>query len=122
MDKDKQRIAQLEDQVRRLQEGIGRWKRKANGVAPRFTYVSERHERGSHYISIPVEGLPGDAPLHEAQEYMRREVIPRFYPYKYSGCHTSKRYSGWVVTLVKSDNTVDMSDIPAPLDSDLDYE
>ncbi|OAS13238.1 hypothetical protein [Paenibacillus oryzisoli] len=103
-----ERIAYLEQQNRNLQESIGRWRRKAQGSATRFVYASERHERGNHYISVPIEGLPADTPLHEAQVFMRNNVLPRFYPYKYWNCYSSKRYGGWVVTLVKEDRTIDM--------------
>jgi hypothetical protein len=113
-----QRIADLEQQVKNLQESVGRWKRLAQekGKGARFEYVQQRHERGNHYISVPVEGLPSDTPLHEAQEYIRAHVIPKFYPYRYYNCYSSKRYGGWVVTLVKEDRTVDMDEIPAPID------
>lgn len=111
-----ERNRQLELQVRNLQEGIGRWRRKAEDKSPRIVYVSERHERGHHYISIPVEGLPSDTPLHEAQEYIRDHVLPKFHPYKYYNCYSSRRYSGWVVTLVREDKSVDMDAGPAPLD------
>jgi hypothetical protein len=111
-----ERNNQLELQVRSLQESIGRWRRKAEDKAPRFVYVSERHERGNHYISIPVEGLPSDTPLHEAQEHIRNHVLPKFYPYKYYNCYSSRRYSGWVVTLVREDRSVDMDAGPASVD------
>jgi hypothetical protein len=105
------RITQLEQQNRDLQERVGRWRRKAQGASARFEYVAERHERGHHYISIPVEGLPTDTPLHEAQEFIRGHVLPQFYPYRYWNCYSSKRYGGWVVTLVKVDQTIDMESV-----------
>jgi hypothetical protein len=108
-----QRMAHQEQQIKNLQESVGRWKRKAQETAPRFEYVSERHERGHHFISIPVEGLPSDVPLHEAQEYIRAHVLPKFYPYKYHNCYSSRRYGGWVVTLIKEDRTIDMDQVPA---------
>ena len=111
-----QRIAYIEQQNKTLQESVGRWRRKAEDKAPRFVYVSERHERGNHYISIPVEGLPSDTPLHEAQEHIRDHLLPKFYPYKYYNCYSSRRYSGWVVTLVREDRAVDMDAIPASTD------
>lgn len=108
------RIADLEQQVKKLQESVGRWRRKAQAAEPRFEYVSERYERGHHYISIPVEGLPSDAPLHEAQEYIRFHILPKFYPYRYHNCYSSWRYGGWIVTMVQEDKTIDMEEIPGP--------
>ncbi|NHN33557.1 hypothetical protein [Paenibacillus agricola] len=108
-----ERNSQLELQVRNLQESVGRWKREAQGKPPRFEYVQQRHERGQHYISVPVESLPSDTPLHEAQEYIRDHVLPKFYPYKYYNCYSSRRYSGWVVTMVREDRDVDMDAGPA---------
>lgn len=105
-----QRIIDLEQQVKNLQESVGRWRRMAQGAPPRFVYVSERHERGHHYISVPVEPLPADTPLHEAQEFIRDNIIPKFYPYRYYNCYSSKRYGGWVVTLMKEDRIIDMEE------------
>jgi hypothetical protein len=90
--------------------------REAEGKPPRFEYVQQRHERGHHYISVPVEGLPSDTPLHEAQEHIRARVLPKFHPYKYYNCYSSRRYSGWVVTLVREDRAVDMDAGPVPTD------
>lgn len=111
-----ERNNQLELQVKNLQEAVGRWKREAQVREPRFEYVQQRHERGQHYISVPVEGLPSDTPLHEAQEHIRDHVLPKFYPYKYYNCYSSRRYGGWVVTMVREDKAVDMDAIPTPLD------
>lgn len=107
------RVADLQQQVRNLQESVGRWRQKAEESPPRFEYVSERHERGHHFISVPVAGLPSDMPLHETQEYIRAYILPRFYPYRYYNCYSSKRYGGWVATLVKEDRTIEMDEVPA---------
>jgi hypothetical protein len=110
-----ERITHLDQQNKNLQESVGRWKRLAQekGNRLRFEYVQQRHERGQHFISIPVEGLPSDSPLHEAQDYIRIQVLPKFYPYRYYNCYSSRRYGGWVVTLAKEDKTVNMDEIPA---------
>jgi hypothetical protein len=102
------RIAELEGQVRHLQESVGKWRRKAQEAAPRFTYVSERHERGMHYISIPVADAPSDLTLHEIQQHVRDNLLPQYYPYRYYNVYTSKRHDGWVTTLVKEDNVIEM--------------
>jgi hypothetical protein len=107
-----QRIAELESQVRGLQEAVGKWKRKAQGASRNFEYVAERHERGMHYISVPVTDAPSDLTLHEIQEHVRDHVLPKFYPYRYWNVYTSKRYGGWITTLVMNDDTVDMSELP----------
>lgn len=104
----KRRIEDLERQVKHLQESVGKWRRKAQGSAPRFEYVAERHERGMHFISVPVTGAPADMTLHEIQKYVRLHVLPKFYPYRYWNVYTSKRYGGWVTTLIVDDNVVDM--------------
>lgn len=108
-----ERNADLEQQNKSLQESVGRWRRKAQDAAPRFVYVSERHERGQHFISVPVKGLPADVPLHDAQEYIRAHILPKFYPYLYHNIYTSQRHGGWVVTLRIDDNLIDMSTLPA---------
>jgi len=120
IDEARQRISDLEDQVKRLQESVGKWKRKAMGASRNFTYVSERHERGTHYISVPVSGAPADLTIHEIQEYVREYVLPEFYPYRYWNVYTSKRMGRWVTTLYKEDTTIDMS-IAAPLYVDANY-
>jgi hypothetical protein len=107
------RINDLEQQNKSLQESVGRWRRKAQEATPRFEYVSERHERGFHYISVPAEGLPSDEPLHEAQEYIRAHILPKFYPYQYHSCYTSRRFGGWVVTLCTQDTIIDMNSFPS---------
>lgn len=108
LESQKRRIDDLECQVRHLQECVGKWRRKAQGAAARFEYVSERHERGMHFISIPVTDAPSDLTLHEIQEYLRDNVLPKYYPYRYYNVYTSKRFDGWVTTLVKEDDTIDM--------------
>lgn len=109
------RIRQLEQQVKRLQESVGTWKRKALGAIA-FNHVSERHEYGHHYIGVALPGLPADLDLHEVQLYVRDYVIPRCYPYKYHNLYSSKRFGGWVTTLVRPDKTIDMDVGPASSD------
>lgn len=104
----KQRIHDLEQQVKGLQEAVGKWKRKAQGASRNFTYVSERHERGTHYIQVPVVGAPADLTLHEIQEYVRDNILPIFHSYKYFNVYTSKRLGGWITTLCKEDTTIQM--------------
>jgi hypothetical protein len=106
------RIKQLELQVKRLQEAVGAWKRKANGAIA-FEYVSQRHEKGRHFIGVALPGLPADLDHHEVQEYVRDIVIPRYYPYEYHNIYSSKRFGGWVATLVRPDDMIDMGVGPA---------
>jgi hypothetical protein len=110
------RVSDLEQQVKNLQESVGRWKRLAQekGKEVRFEYVQLRNERDYHYISVPVEGLPSDTPLHEAQEYIRLQVLPKFYLYRYYNCYSSRHYGGWVVTMMQEVRTIDMKSLPAP--------
>lgn len=105
----KLRNKELENQVKHLQEAVGKWRRKALGAEARFKYVAERHEHGKHYISIPVTDAPSELTLHEIQMHVRDKILPQFFPYRYYNVYTSKRYNGWVTTLVKEDHTIDMT-------------
>lgn len=111
------RIQTQEEHIQELQEAVGRWRRQAKRAKPHFQYVQQRHERGQHYISVPVEGLPADTSLHEAQEYIRDHVLPLYHPYQYYNCYSSKRYGGWVTTLTKKDDVVNMNKKKANIDA-----
>lgn len=103
----KQENIRLQTQVRSLQKAVGRWKRMAQGRAPRHEYLKERHDHDVHFIDVIVRDIPADTPLHEAQKHMLEIIIPDYHPYKYHACYRSKKY-GWVCTLSKYDDEVDM--------------
>jgi len=105
-------IEMMEKRIKSLQESVGRWKRKARGAKGNFTYVSERHEHGRHFISVLVPNVPADSTIHEVQRFIRKYVLPKYYPYRYWSVYTSRKFGGWVVTLWKEDHTVDMSYVP----------
>ncbi|NRD77379.1 hypothetical protein HPT25_07685 [Bacillus sp. BRMEA1] len=102
---------QLKNHIRNLQEAIGRWKRMAQDKAPRHEYLRERHDHDFHFIDVIVSDIPEDTPLHEAQKHMLETIIPKYHPYIYHACYRSKKY-GWVCTLSKYDDEVDMTYLP----------
>jgi hypothetical protein len=114
----------MEKRIKSLQESVGRWKRKARGAKGNFTYVSERHEHGKHFISISVPNVPADSTIHDVQRFIRDYVLPKYYPYRYWSVYTSKKFGGWVVTLWKEDHTVNMSYVRGldPLEGEEAYE
>ena len=71
-------IEMMEKRIKSLQESVGRWKRKARGAKGNFTYVSERHEHGRHFISISVPNVPADSTIHEVQRFIRKYVLPKY--------------------------------------------
>jgi hypothetical protein len=75
------------DRVAAGQE-TSRRKKEAKGKPPRFEYVQQRHERGHHYISIPVEGLP------LIRRYTKRRSI-----YELLFCRSFIRINTIIVTL-----------------------
>ncbi|WJH36830.1 hypothetical protein N6H14_14685 [Paenibacillus sp. CC-CFT747] len=108
----REQVSMLEQRIKALQESIGQWRRKAQGAKVNFSFVSERHENGRHFISISLPVIPADLTIHEVLRFIRQSVIPKYFPYRYGSVYTSKRFNGWVVTLWKEDRSVDMSYIP----------
>lgn len=104
-------IIYLRNHVHELQEAIGRWRRMAQDKAPHPEYLKERHDHNVHFVDVIVSDIPADTPLHEAQRHMLATVIPEYYPYEYHACYRSKKY-GWVCTLTKYDDEVDMTYLP----------
>lgn len=104
-------VVRLKLHIHNLQEAVGRWKRKAQDKAPRPEYLKERHDHSVHFVDVIVSDIPADTPLHEAQRHMLATIIPQYYPYQYQACYRSKKY-GWVCTLSKYDNEVDMAYLP----------
>jgi hypothetical protein len=109
----KKQIATMEKRIKSLQESVGRWRRKAQGAKGNFSFVSERHEHGKHYISISLPVVPADSTIHEVQKFIRHYIIPKYDPYRYWNVYSSKRLGGWVVTLWKEDHEVDMNYFPS---------
>lgn len=104
-------MIRLQDHIKYLQETVGRWKRMAQDKAPHPAYLKERHDHDVHFIDVIVSDIPSDTPLHDAQRHMLATIIPVYYPYKYHACYRSRKY-GWVCTLSKYDDEVDMTYFP----------
>jgi hypothetical protein len=108
-----QEVIRLKSHIKNLQIAVGRWKRMAKDKDPKPEFLKERHDHDIHFIDVIVSGIPADTELHEAQRHMLATIIPEYSKkqYRYHACYRSRKY-GWVCTLSKPDDEVDMSYSP----------
>ena len=101
-------IKRLQKQVQELQGKVGKWRRMAQEKAPYNEFFKERHDNNIHFIFISVRDIPKDYPLHDAQKHMLETIIPAYPEYIYYGCYKTTK-QGWVCTLSRYDDEVDMT-------------
>ncbi len=104
---------EYQQEIQRLQEMLISWKRHSQGKGPRRDFIREGYDynRMSHYKVYAVQNIPGDLPITEVLEELKRSFLPAVYPYQFERCDYSNKYNGWMVQ-VSNYLQINMSILP----------
>lgn len=89
-------------EITRLKECIGSWRRLAQEKAPVRKCVREGYDdnHGTHYKVFAVKDIPGDLPLTNVLDELKKDFLKKVYPFKFERLDYDDRQKCWMVKVV----------------------